>query len=319
MPRILSVRRLLLAVVVSIAGGLAAAAHAGPASPRAPRPPALSTSVDLGGAPWGRGRADPFSLARVGGGSGGLSGSGIWAEAWWNGNPQGPGPYIGPPSGGEPICIWHDLGPSLSDLEDGLTEASLPLTFWSGRAGGGHPGIWGVELWAETRLRTAAATDHFDLVACPDANQVPAGTPGVEADLPRAHPPNSPPLYVWLYWDTVPDPPPGGLPGIVGQAFDETHLPSPAIGTSPDVVDQVPDATVVNLPTWLWVDPHVWRTYHAKAEGGGYVATVWAIPVSVQWTASWNFPSPGDDPEGGTTFGPEVLDEQCDGDRYCRR
>jgi len=162
-------------------------------------------------------------------------------------------------------------------------------------------------------LRTATATDYFDLVACPGANQVPIGTPGVEADLPRAHPPGGSPLYVWLFWDTVPDPPPGSLPGIVGEAFDETHLPAPAIGTSPSEVAGVRDATVVNLPTWLWVAPSRWRTYSAKAAGGGYVATVWAVPVSVQWTASWNFPSPGDDPEGGTTFGPEVLDEVCGG------
>jgi hypothetical protein len=33
----------------------------------------------------------------------------------------------------------------------------------------------------------------------------------------------------------------------------------------------------------------------------------------VTWTAGWNFASGSDDPEGGTTFGPEVLDQVCDG------
>jgi hypothetical protein len=78
-------------------------------------------------------------------------------------------------------------------------------------------------------------------------------------------------------------------------------------------VGRIADSTVVNLPTWLWVDPHSWRTYSASAAAGGYVATVWAVPISVQWMATWDFASPADDPEGGTTFGPEVLDQICDG------
>ncbi|MGD0083011.1 MAG: hypothetical protein ABSD78_07415 [Acidimicrobiales bacterium] len=310
MPRILSLPRLLLAIGISVAGAVTVAARSAPASPATPAAP---ISAGITGVSSGRGGADPFTLVSVGRGSGGISGSAIWALAWWNGNPQGPGPYVGPPPGGQPICIWHDLGPALSDLEDGLSEASLPLTFWTGHDGGGHPGIWGVDQWAETMLRTASATDHFDLVACPNADQVPVGTPGVESDLPRAHPPSGPPLYVWLFWDTVPDPPTGSLPGIIGEAFDETHLPAPAIGTSPYEVAGVRDSTVVNLPTWLWVGPDIWHTYSATAAGGGYVATVWAVPVSVQWTSSWDFPSPSDDPEGGTTFGPEILDQVCDG------
>jgi len=255
----------------------------------------------------------PFQLLNLGGGSGGLSGDAVWAATWWNGSPQGPGPYLGPAPSGEAICTWHDLGPGLSNLDDGLSEASLPLSFWKARDGGGHPGIWGVDEWAESRMRHAAETDHFDLVACPDADQVPGGGGNVEANLPQAYPPKSRPLYVWLFWDTVPDPPPGGLPGIVGEAFNETAVPSPAIGTSPSEVGGVPDSTVVNLPTWFWIDPDQWRTYSATASGGGYVATVWAVPVSVTWTAAWNFPSSRDDPEGGTTFGPEVLDLICDG------
>jgi hypothetical protein len=254
-----------------------------------------------------------LQLVNLGGGSGGLSGDAVWAKTWWNGSPQGPGPYEGPTSGGAAICIWHDFGPGLANLNNGLSEASLPLSFWQAPDGGGHPGIWGVDEWAESRLRSGAATDHFDLVACPDAGQVPASGGVVEANLPRAFPPNSSPLYVWLFWDTVRDPPAGGLPGVIGEAFDKTDLPSPAIGTSPIEVGGVEDATVVNLATWLWVDPGQWHTYSATASGGGYVATVWAVPVSVTWTATWNFPSTGDDPEGGTTFGPEVLDQVCNG------
>jgi hypothetical protein len=262
------------------------------------------------GHPGGEGVS--FQLLSIGGGSGGLSGDAIWARTWWNGSPRGPGPE-GPAPSGEPICIWHDLGPGLANLDNGLSEASLPLSFWDVPDGGGHPGIWGVEAWAESWLRQGVGSDHFDLVACPNADQVPAVESDVDANLPRAYPPKSPPLYVWLFWDTVPDPPAGGLPAIVGQAFKETDVPRPTIGTSPSEVGGVPDSTVVNLATWLWIDPDQWHTYSAVARGGGYVATVWAVPASVTWTAAWNFPSPGDDPEGGTTFGPEVLDQVCDG------
>jgi hypothetical protein len=255
----------------------------------------------------------PYQLVSVGGGSGGLSGDAIWARTWWNGSPQGPGPYEGPKQSGKAICIWHDLGAGLANLDNGLSEASLPLSFWEAPDSGGHPGIWGVEEWAEERMLDGTGIDHFDLVACPEAGQVPPSDSDVESDLPRAYPPNSPPLVVWLFWDTVPDPPKGGLPASVGEAFDEADVPSPTIGTSPSGVGGIPDSTVVNLATWLWVDPAQWHTYSARAWGGGYVATVWAMPAYVTWTAAWSFPFPSDDPERGTTFAPEILDQVCDG------
>jgi hypothetical protein len=254
-----------------------------------------------------------FQLVSVGGGSGGVTGHAIWATTWWNGTPEGPGPYEGTPGAGQPICIWHDLGSGVANLDGGLSEASLPVSFWKPPDGGGHPGIWGIDQWAAMVMRGGRATDHFDLVACPDTDQVPPTAGEVEADLPLAYPPKSAPLYVWLFWDTVPDPPSGHRLAIIGQALARTRLPSPGIGTSPSEVGGVIDSTVVNLPTWLWVNNGLWRTYSAFASGGGYRATVWAVPVTVQWSAAWDFPSSADDPEGGTTFGPEVLDRVCQG------
>jgi len=258
-------------------------------------------------------RAPSWQLVDAGGGYGGESGSAIWAEAWWQGSPTGPGPYTGSPSGGAGLCIWHDLGPSVADLDDGLSEASLPESFWHQPESGGHPGIWGVDEWAHTAAASGSAGDHFDLVACPSPSQVPAGGPDIETSLPRARPPGSRPLYVWVFWDTVPFPPPGGLPPLVQQAFDETGLPSPEIGTSPASVGGTPDATVVNFPTWLWIDPSVWHEYLATAEAGGYVATVWAWPSAVDWSARWDFADAGADPEGGVSDQPEVLDQSCPG------
>lgn len=255
----------------------------------------------------------PFSLVNVGGGSGGVSGQTIWAQAWWNGSPEGPGPYVGPPPGGAAICIWHDLGPGLANLDGGLSEAGLPLSFWAGADSGGHPGIWGVNEWAINEMSQPKAAGHFDLVACPEPGEVPPSGGDVEADVPLALPPKGPPLYVWLFWDTVPDPSGGSLPGIIGHARSKTRLPTPVIGTSPSHVGGVADSTVVNIPTWLWVDASLWHTTSAIAAGKGYVATVWATPIDVTWSAYWDFSSPSEDPQGGTTFGPEVLDQTCGG------
>jgi hypothetical protein len=70
---------------------------------------------------------------------------------------------------------------------------------------------------------------------------------------------------------------------------------------------------VVNLPTWLWVDSSIWHPWVATATAGQIVATVWAEPSTVNWTARWDFPAATDDPEHGTTLGPEVLDKRCSG------
>lgn len=255
--------------------------------------------------------APDWLLADTGGGYGGLSGSAIWAATWWKGSPQGPGPYTGAPNGGAGLCIWHDLGPSLADLNGGLSEASLPLSFWDQPQGGGHPGIWGVDEWARSRPSAAHPGAHFDLVACPQPSQVPPNGGDVEASLPEAYPPASKPLYVWIFWDTVPDPPSGGLPPLVAQAFAETNLPAPSVGTSPSAVGGVADATVVNFPTWLWVDSSVWHEYSATASSHGYVATVWAWPTGVNWTASWDLTDKSSNPEGGLNSQPERLDQSC--------
>jgi len=257
---------------------------------------------------------DPgVALADYGGGYGGSNGDAIWALSWWTGNPQGPGPYIGPSADAASQCMWHDTGGSVADLGLALGESSLPSSFWTAPQGGGHPGIWGVLLWANRVSRAASPSDHFDVVACPDLSQIPAPAADLETDLPRAHPPGGKPLYVWIFWDTVADPPPTGLPPVVNDAFQMVHLPAPVINTSPSTVHGTPHATAVNLPTWLWIDPSIWRTWAATAIAGPVVATVWAEPVSVSWSSHWDFTAPAEDPEHGTTNGPEVLAQTCEG------
>jgi hypothetical protein len=273
----------------------------------------LTTLAALAGGAGGSHDPQPWRLVDTGGGYGGESGSQIWAEAWWLGAPTGPGPYTGSPSGGVSLCSWHDLGPAVADLNNGLSEASLPLSFWSRVQSGGHPGIWGIDEWAQGLLASAHGPDHFDLVACPRASEVPSGGTDIETSLPRARPPGSRPLYVWIFWDTVPDPPAGGLPPVIEQAFRKTGLGIPSIGTSPDTIGGVTNATVVNFPTWLWIDSAIWREHSATAEAGGYVATVWAWPTAVHWSAHWDFADKSSNPEGGVSFEPESLDQSCQG------
>jgi len=250
------------------------------------------------------------------GGNGGGAGSGgttIWSWVWWLGNPQGPGPYTGGDAGGTGLCVWHDVGLSMSNLNSALANSGLPASFWTEPRDGGNPGVWSITLWATALFESATASDHFDLVACPTPDQVPPGGGDVESDMPPATTPTGKKMYLWILWDTVPDPPASKLPPLIYSALARASLPAPAISTSPSSVDEFVDATVVNFPTWFWVRPTEWRTVIATARGGGLVATVWATPVSTTWQTGWDFAEPSEDPEGGTTSEPESLDLVCAG------
>ena len=247
------------------------------------------------------------------GGGAGSSGSSIWSWAWWLGSPQGSGADTGGASGGADVCDWLDAGSSLGNLDSALIDAGLPASFWTAPQDGGEPGIWAVDLWGAALLRQAASSDHFDLVACPGPEQVPANGGDVESDIPPATTPTGKVMYLWVYWDTVPNPSASGLPPLINTALAKAKLPSPVISVSPSSIDAFADATVVNFPTWLWIDASGWKTVRAVATSGGLVATVWATPVKVTWQAAWDFPEPEDDPEGGVTLLPENLDLVCAG------
>lgn len=247
------------------------------------------------------------------GGGAGDSATSIWAATWWAGSPAGPGVYIPPASGAATsVCAWHDVGPTLADVDDALDGAGLPSSFWQATDSGGHPGIFQFDEWGAGLAAAATSSDHFDLVACPDQGLVPASGADLYSAFPEAAGPAGSPVYLWVFWDTVVDPSLGGqLPPVVGEAFDEIDLPAPRPSVRPYGVGAIGRATVVELPTALWVDRGVWRVVSAQASGGGLTAVVWATPERVSWTASWDDPVPGDDPEHGVTFGPERFDVRC--------
>ena len=247
------------------------------------------------------------------GGGAGSTGSTIWSSVWWFGSPLGPGPYTGGASGGIELCAWHDIGSSLTGLNNALAGAGLPASFWTPPRGGGYPGIWSVDLWGAALSKAAQSSDHFDLVACPRSDQVPPTGDDVESDMPPAASTTGEVMHLWIFWDTVPDPSASSLPPLVYDALAKAKLPAPIISTSPWSIDEITDSTIVNFPTWLWINASAWRTVTATAAGGGLVATVWATPTNVTWRSDWDFPDPRDDPEGGITLSPESLNLVCSG------
>jgi len=65
---------------------------------------------------------------------------------------------------------------------------------------------------------------------------------------------------------------------LAQQAADSITLPGPAIHANPSAY------SVVNVPTWLWIDPSTWRPFVASATAGGVTATAVATPSYVTWS-----------------------------------
>lgn len=77
-------------------------------------------------------------------------------------------------------------------------------------------------------------------------------------------------------------PPEGGVPVVdpwvlAQEARERLVLPEPALGFSPE------GSQVVQLASWLWVDPAGWRPVSASASAGSVTATVTAVPVATRW------------------------------------
>ena len=85
-------------------------------------------------------------------------------------------------------------------------------------------------------------------------------------------------IIVWLA-NQVYGAPEGITPSAVAQrAASSIVLPSPVIRTDPAA------ASVVNIQTWLWVEPSVWHPRTATASLAGISATARATPISVDFS-----------------------------------
>ena len=76
-----------------------------------------------------------------------------------------------------------------------------------------------------------------------------------------------------------PTPPPPSPGMLAVQALNRTPLPAPSMSMSPG--GDIP--LLVNLLTFLWVDPAQWRPVTASASAGGVTSTVTAVPERVVW------------------------------------
>jgi hypothetical protein len=72
--------------------------------------------------------------------------------------------------------------------------------------------------------------------------------------------------------------PPVAPSALALQADALLKLPSPSVNLNPSAF------SVVNLSTWLWIDPQLWHSFRATATAGSVSATAIATPESVSWS-----------------------------------
>jgi hypothetical protein len=157
------------------------------------------------------------------------------------------------------------------------TGTSIPgggdTTAGGGPGGGGRGGGGGGPAYdwrGCTRTRLPDSWQVVDgmvaiLITCLGSNSywfdaVPAGTPDPQA--PPAAPQPVDPMT------------------LVQQALRVLALPSPAIRVNPPL-DRY---QLVDLPTWLWIDPSAWGDRSETASVPGLSATVRAVPQKVVWS-----------------------------------
>jgi hypothetical protein len=90
-------------------------------------------------------------------------------------------------------------------------------------------------------------------------------------------------------------PPDVALAGSLARtASSRLQLPTPTVGHSPD------GTTLVNLATWLWVEPGSWRELRQRTSAGPVSVEVVATPVGTTW-------DPGDGSDPFTCSGPGTV------------
>ena len=95
----------------------------------------------------------------------------------------------------------------------------------------------------------------------------------------------------WIPDASAPSTPAVSPYAVALEAENSLRLPSPTGYTNPSVV------SVVNLPTWLWIDAGLWHSYSVTATVGTVSATAVATPTTVTWSTgdggSTNCDGPG--------------------------
>jgi hypothetical protein len=87
----------------------------------------------------------------------------------------------------------------------------------------------------------------------------------------------------WTQTEWIADQAPTSAPpvdphALALEALKSLRLPAPTAHFDPAVT------SVVNLPTWLWIDNDIWHPQSVTATAGAVSATAVATPVSVTWS-----------------------------------
>lgn len=98
------------------------------------------------------------------------------------------------------------------------------------------------------------------------------------------------------------------VPALIQQAIDQANLVDPTINLNP------PGDQVVNIASWLWINPSDWGDVVASAAAGGVSTTVVAAPTSVIWNLGNG--SSIDCPGPGVAYNPDKLDSEQS--TYCQ-
>jgi hypothetical protein len=70
------------------------------------------------------------------------------------------------------------------------------------------------------------------------------------------------------------------LPGLAQQAASQIPLAAPSIDMAPPATSE----QLVNVSTWMWINPAAWQGQSATAAAGPVSATATATPVEVVWS-----------------------------------
>jgi hypothetical protein len=174
--------------------------------------------------------------------------------------------------------LLASLTPALADVDPikGDTGAGISVSVSSVKPGsggaGGRPCTY--------QQANVPGDPSTELVVTPDMVGQRRGTPNGTWYFYQCPDPQAP-LGVRTGVIFVPTAQPAVPPAVLAQQASKfVPAPPPGIQTSPPAtVDQV-----VNVPTWLWVDPATWGSRSATASVPNESATVTATPVSVTWT-----------------------------------
>ena len=162
----------------------------------------------------------------------------------------------------------------------GVITVSAGHRYW--RPPSDPPGLPGGHYSVPGKPDPNLPSDCTYQVMSPQAQQVlgPGGaTPGVWVTQTCAHPYFINPLQP--FWVAHPKTigPPVNPAALAQQAVAQLPLPSPTVEMAPPAGAQ----QLVNLATWLWVDPSDWQSFSATVSAGPVSATATATPVKVVW------------------------------------